>query len=122
MKYLIIAAALLMPTPALAESLDVIQIKLKSTCTLPTYLGIVTEFNTTWGKAHGYTARIAVPLHSNDLTIIAWMGSTTNAESFGKAWDAWRDAQRDPNSTAAKLQARFNDCGENVTRRSYDVF
>ncbi|WP_219895185.1 hypothetical protein [Aquisediminimonas profunda] len=122
MKRLLLGAALLLPTPALAESLDVIQVKLKSTCSLPTYLGIVADFNTSWGKAHGYNTRIAVPLHSNDLTIISWLGTTANAEVFGKAWDAWRDAQRDANSTAAKLQARFNDCGDNVMRRSYDVF
>lgn len=61
MKRLLLGAALLLPTPALAESLDVIQVKLKSTCSLPTYLGIVADFNTSWGKAHGYNTRIAVP-------------------------------------------------------------
>lgn len=122
MKRLLLAAALLLPTPAFADSLDVIQVKLKSTCNLTTYMGIVADFNTSWGKAHGYNARIAVPLHSSDLTIISWLGTTANAETFGKAWDSWRDSLRDANSTAAKLQARFSDCSDNVTRRSYDVF
>ena len=122
MKSILIAAALLLPTPALAESIDVIQVKLKSTCSLPTYLAIVNDFNTGWGKAHGYNTRIAVPLQGGDLTSVTWVGTTANAETFGKAWDAWRDAQRDPASTAAKLQARFNECGENQQRMSYDLY
>jgi hypothetical protein len=76
-----------------------------------------------WGVNYGYVAELAVPLQSNDLVSIFWVGRSANAEAFGKAWDAWRDAQADPTSAAAKLQARFNACGEfNEARRSYDVY
>lgn len=122
MKYLIIAAALLLPTPALAEGMDVIQVKLKPGCDVTTYMAIMTDFNKTWGKAHGYSAQLAIPVHHTDLTTLIWIGTTANAETFGKAWDAWRDAQSDTNSVAAKIQARFTACSENTSRRSYDVF
>ena len=47
---------------------------------------------------------------------------SANAAAFGKAWDAWRDAQADADSVAAKLAARFAECTQNLGRRSYDVF
>ncbi len=74
-------------------------------------------------KDYGYEAELAVPLQSNDLASVFWVGRTANAEAFGKAWDAWRDAQSDPASLAAKLEARFQACGQMIqARRSYDVY
>jgi hypothetical protein len=81
------------------------------------------DFNELWAVDYGSVAELAVPLPSNDLVSVLWVGRSDNAEALGKAWDAWRDAQADPTSVAAKLQARFNACGElNEGRRSYDVY
>ena len=44
------------------------------------------------------------------------------AASFGKAWDTWRDAMSDPDSVAAKLQARLTQCDVNLARRGYDLY
>jgi len=66
-----------------------------------------------------------IPVLQKGLTIHKPFGQkrSANAEAFGKAWDAWRDAQSDSTSLAAKLQARFNACGElNEARRSYDIY
>ena len=86
-----------------------------------TYLEIVGDFNE-WGKKYGYTAEIAVPMQASSLENMYWMGNSADTASFGKAWDAWRDTQSDPNSTPAKLQARFTQCQEITGRSSYDVY
>lgn len=51
-----------------------------------------------------------------------WLGTSANAATFGKTWDAWRDAQGDTNSVLAKLQARFSACETNVSRTGYDIY
>ncbi len=80
------------------------------------------DFND-WGKAYSYQAELAVPLQSDDLLTVVWLGRSPNAEAFGKAWDAWRDAQTDSNSVPAKLAARFSECGApSEERRSYDTY
>lgn len=101
--------------------MDVIEFKPLEGCALPQYPEVVKDFNK-WGKKYGYNTEIAVPLQNNNLTSMFWMGSSADAAAFGKAWDAWRDAQGDSNSTPAKLQARFDACSENIARRSYDVY
>lgn len=53
MKKLLLIAALMLPGPAMANTLDVITSKLKDGCTFGTYLGITREFNESWGKANG---------------------------------------------------------------------
>lgn len=110
MKRLVLIAALLLPAPAMANSLDVISSKLKEGCTFSTYLGITKDFNETWGKTHGYNAQLMLPVHSSDSSLVTWVGTTASAEAFGKAWDIWRTALANPNTTEAKLQARFDAC------------
>jgi len=112
----------MLPLPAPAGHLDVIQVKLKDTCSVEKYRAIAKDFNEQWGKANGYQAEVAVSLQSHDLASIFWLGRSANAEAFGKAWDSWRDALADPKSVAGKLSARFTACSENQARRSYDVY
>ncbi len=122
MKKLLIAAVLLVPNTAIAsEHMDVIEFKLVEGCTLAKQLEITKDFNK-WGKAYSYHAKIAAPLQSGNLNSYFWLGTSPNAASFGAAWDAWRDAQSNQKSEAAKLQARFSACEVNVGRRSYDVY
>lgn len=123
MKKLIIFALLSCPFATFADHLDVIQMRLVEGCSISEYVAIMKDFNEQWADDYGYEAELAVPLQSQDLVSIFWVGRSANAEAFGKAWDAWRDAQSDPDSLAAKLQARFNECGEfNEARRSYDTY
>jgi hypothetical protein len=122
MKKLLLIAALLLPGPAMANSLDVITSKLKAGCTFQTYLGITRDFNETWGKANGYTAEVLLPVHSPDSSMVVWVGNTASAQAFGKAWDTWRNALANPNSVEAKLQARFDACSTQISRASYDSY
>lgn len=122
MKKLLLIAALMLPGPAMADTLDVITSKLKDGCTFGTYLGITRDFNASWGKANGYTAQVMLPVHSQDSGMIIWVGNTASAQAFGKAWDTWRNALANPNSTEAKLQARFDACSTQISRASYDSY
>ena len=121
-RALLTIAALLAPICASAEHLDVIQFKLKEGCTLETEVAIKNDFNVQWGKSHGYAAEIASPVTSNDLGSLYWIGRSANAEAFGKAWDTWRNEVSDPKSTAGKLEERFQKCGTNESRHSYDTY
>lgn len=121
MKKLLLAACLLLPTTASAEHWDVIAFKMTGKCSFEKFMGVVSDFNQ-WGAGHGYSAKIAAPLQSDDLETYFWIGSSADAATFGAAWDAWRDAQADANSTPAKLQKRFDECSENLRRDGYDVY
>ena len=121
MKYLSIVL-LLFASCAAADHIDAIQVELRDDCTVPQYLTIIGDFND-WGAKYNYRTEIAVPLQSNDLVTMYWMGRSPNAQSFGKAWDAWRDAQADSSSVPAKLQARLNECAKpNSVRQSFDIY
>lgn len=122
MKKLLLIAALLLPAPAMANTLDVISSRLKGDCTFATYMGITRDFNASWGKAHGYNAQLMLPVHSPDSSLVIWVGTTASAEAFGKAWDVWRTALANPASTEAKLQARFDACSTQISRTSYDTY
>lgn len=119
MKKFIIFAALALPSVAHAESLDVISSRIKDGCSVAKYIEITKDFNETWGKANGYTARIITPVQSSDTSMVGWVGTTANAQAFGKAWDTWLTALSNPNSVPAKLQARFDACTVQISRTSY---
>lgn len=121
MKKILVALTFLLPVSVMAEHMDVIQFQLKEGCEFGEYMDIVADFNE-WGKGYGYQTKIAVPLQNDNLVSIYWLGSSANAAAFGKAWDAWRDAQGDPDSVPAKLQARFSACEDNLSRHGYDVY
>jgi hypothetical protein len=122
LKKLLFIAALMLPAPAMASTLDVITSKFRDGCTFATYQGITKDFNETWGKAHGYNAQLMLPVHSEDTNVVVWVGTTASAQAFGSAWDIWRTALANPNSTEAKLQARFDACTRQISRASYDTY
>jgi hypothetical protein len=101
--------------------MDVIEFELLEGCSFSKYMEIVGDFNQ-WGESYGYKAEIAMPLQNENLTSMYWLGTSANAASFGKAWDAWRDALGDSDSEPAKLWMRFQQCSTNLTRHGYDVY
>ena len=119
---LLATAILLLPLPTLADHLDVIQLQLKEDCSVTQYVAIMKDFNDDWAKKYGYSAELAVPLQSDDLATVVWVGRSANAGAFGQAWDVWRDALADPESLPSKLQARFDACAVDKARRSYDIY
>lgn len=121
MKRLLVSVMLLLPLSVFGAHMDVLEFELKDGCSFSTYMGIVNDFNS-WGKEYGYEAKIAVPLQSEDLTVMYWLGTSADVATFGKAWDTWRDALNDPNSTPAKLSARFTECSDNISRQGYDIY
>ncbi len=121
MKRLLISVMLLLPLTAFGAHMDVIEFELLEGCSFSKYMEIVGDFNQ-WGESYGYKAEIAVPVQSDNLTSMYWLGTSANAASFGKTWDAWRDAMDDPDSEPAKLWARFLICEENITRNGYDLY
>lgn len=121
MKKLVTLLLLSMPFAAAADNLDVIEFKLKEDCDLATQLAITKDFNV-WGKAYGYRAEILVPIQRMNLETMYWIGRSADAETFGKAWDAWRDALSNPDSVPAKLWARFQECEVNLNRSGFDTY
>jgi len=57
----------------------------------------------------------------NKLAIF-WLGRSANTETFGRAWDAWRDQLADPKSVASRLQGRFTKCSDNESRSGFDLY
>lgn len=121
MKKALLILMMLMPLPASADHLDVLEIKLIEGCTFSQFMEIVADFNE-WGETVGYRTEIAYPLQSNNLTSLYWLGRSDNAAAYGNAWDTWRDALADPSSDPSKLWARFQQCSENQSRQGYDLF
>jgi hypothetical protein len=122
MKKLLLLILLLTPALASAEYMDVIKFKLTGECSFTEYLEIKNDFNSQWGKANGYSTRVAMALQNDDLESMYWIGTAENAAAFGAAWDTWRDALGDANSVPAKLSARFQVCSENISRHGYDIY
>ena len=122
MKRLIFAFVLLCPIGAFADHIDVIEFTLNEGCSMPKYLAIKDDFNEQWGAKNGYRSEVLVPIQSNNLTSLFWIGRSDNAATYGKAWDQWRDDLEDPDSVASKLWARFLECSTNIGRRGYDVY
>lgn len=119
MKKLIALVVLAFPMASQADYVDVLAGKLNPGCTMSQYLQIVSDFNEQWAKDYGYKAEVLVPLQSRDMATIYWVGRIKNAEAFGKGLDAWRAAQADPNSTAAKLMARLRTCTTTESRAGF---
>ena len=114
---------LLLPLSASAAGhMDVIQVTLHEKCPVAKYAAIKDDFNDTWGKQNGYLAEIVVPIQSEDLQSVFWVGRTANAAAYGKAWDTWRDETANSKTTAGRLQERFDECSTNDSRRGYDVY
>ena len=111
-------AMLACPLIASADYVDVIEFKMKESCTMTKYMDIVKDFNALFGPK-GYTTEILTPIYGTTLDSIIWVGRTKDMESFGKGAKAYGDAVADANSAEGKIAARFRECGTNVARRSY---
>lgn len=123
MRIALALVLLLLPLSAVAEGhMDVIQVKLDPKCSLAKYVAIKNDFNETWGEQNGYRAEVVVPIQSEDLQSIFWVGRTANAAAYGKAWDAWRDEIASSKSIAGRLNARFQKCSTNTSRTGFDVY
>ena len=122
MKKLIAIMLLALPMGAAADHMDVIEVKLNDGCAVSTYLQIARDFNTQWGARNEYKAEVLVPLQSQNLVSLYWVGRSKDAATFGKAWDTWRTEIEDANSVAGKLWTRFVACSTNLARRGYDVY
>jgi len=112
---------LFVPLVAVAGHGDVIEVQLSEDCSLSDYLQIKDDFNEQWGKKNGYLSEVFVPIQSDNLVSLYWVGRTANAEAYGKAWDQWRNDLNKTGSVAAKLWARFLACSKNLSRTGYDV-
>ena len=121
MRRIFLGILLTVSLSASAEHMDVIEFEMVEGCSFDKYMAIVSDFND-WADDYGYHAKVAVPLQSDNLTSYYWLGTSKDAASFGKAWDAWRDDQADPDSAPAKLWARFQECSLNLGRWGYDVY
>jgi hypothetical protein len=122
MKRILAVLLLALPMAASADYLDVIEFKLNDGCSFEKYMEIVKDFNTQFGASNGYKAEVLMPIQSQNLVSMYWVGRTKDAAAFGKAWDTWRNALGDPNSVPSKLWARFGACSSNLSRRGYDVY
>ncbi|MDH3588355.1 MAG: hypothetical protein OEQ74_03005 [Gammaproteobacteria bacterium] len=112
---------LFIPLVAVAGHGDVIEVQLSEECSLSDYLQIKDDFNAQWGKKNGYMAEVFVPIQSDNLVSLYWVGRTANAAAYGKAWDQWRNDLNKSGSVAAKLWTRFQACSKNLSRTGYDV-
>jgi hypothetical protein len=45
-----------------------------------------------------------------------------DAETFGAAWDDWRDALSNTDSTPAMLHARMSECETSLNRSGFDTY
>ena len=111
-------AMLACPLIAKADYVDVIEFKLKESCTMAKYMDIVKDFNTLY-EPKGYKAEIMSPFYSSNLESFIWVGRTKDIESFGKGSNAYGNAAADANTAEGKLAARFRDCTTSIARRSY---
>jgi hypothetical protein len=86
-KKILTAVLLALPMAAAADHLDVIEFKLDEGCSFATQLQIMKDFNTQWGEKNGYKAEILMPIQSQNLVSLFWVGRSKDAATFGKAWD-----------------------------------
>jgi hypothetical protein len=120
MKKIILFVLFSLPLAASAGNMDVIEMELNDGCSMPKLMMIMKDFNK-WGKSHGYQAEIAVPIQSNNLTSIFWIGRSKDTASFGAAFDSWEADLSNSGSAPAKLNARFEGCTTNIARRGYSL-
>jgi len=110
MKKTIALLLLAVPAVACADYVDVLSAKLKDGCSVATLQLIVKDFNETWAKEGTYKAELLVPMLSQDVHTLYWVGRVKNAEAFGSGLERWRREAMDANSVAGKLNARMNQC------------
>ena len=121
MKKSLLACLLLLPFGAYADHIDVIEFTLKEDCSLDKYLAIKDDFNEQWGSKNGYQSEVLIPIQSNNLISLYWVGRSDSTAAYGKAYDQWSSDLDDPDSVASKLWARFRECSNNESRRGYST-
>jgi len=122
MKKTMALLLLAVPAVACADYVDVISAKLKEGCSVATLQLIVKDFNETWAKEGVYKAELLVPMMSQDLGTIYWVGRIKDAEAFGSGLERWVKESSDPNSVAGKLAARLNQCATWGSRGGFTTF
>jgi hypothetical protein len=110
MKKTMALLLLAVPAVACADYVDVLSAKPKEGCSVATLQLIVKDFNETWAKEGTYKAELLVPMMSQDVNTVYWVGRTKDAETFGKGLERWRREAMDANSVAGKLSARMSQC------------
>jgi hypothetical protein len=110
MKKLITMFLLAVPAVAMADYVDVLSAKLKDGCSIATFQQIVADFNATWAQGTDYKAQLLIPVMSEDLHTLYWVGRTTNAEAYGRSLERWVKEANDPNTVTGKLNERMNAC------------
>jgi hypothetical protein len=85
-------------------------------------LGASADFNdfNTYYKDRGYQTEILLPLHSDQVGTLFWVGRSPNAETFGRAYDHWQAEVVKDGSTVSRLSERFGKCTTGVSRFSYE--
>jgi hypothetical protein len=121
MKRIIATMLLLSPMIAWANHIDVFEFKGNGSCTFNNYLAVVREFNQ-WGAKNDHKAEILVPIQSDILARMYWVGRRQSAAALGKATDTWCNAVADPNSLESKLLARLQACASNISRQGYETY
>ena len=116
---LLATAFLSLPAAASADFVDVIESTLNDGCDMDKYLAIVNDFNAYY-KDKGYQTEILLPVHAEEADgTIFWIGRSSNATTFGQAFDHWEVEVDKSGSAVNKLSDRFVECTTNVRRASY---
>ena len=122
MKKIVALLLVALPAVAAADYVDVLSARLKDGCSVATFGQIVKDFNATWAKEGTYKAELLVPMMSQDVQTLYWVGRTKDAEAFGKGLERWYREAMDPNSDAGKLNARMNQCVTWGSRGGFTTF
>jgi hypothetical protein len=123
-KTMIVTLIILISVPfyTFADHLDVIQMELNKGCNFNQFLAIKKDFNSKWAKDYDYKVELLMPVQSNDLKSIYWVGRSSDAVAFGKGWEAWVSDLGKSGSVAANLNARLEKCATSMSRRSYGAY
>jgi hypothetical protein len=119
MKKLITIFLLAFPAVAMADYVDVLSAKLKDGCSIATFQQIVADLNATWAQGGDYKAQLLVPVMSEDLHTLYWVGRAASAEAYGRSLDRWVKEANDPGTVTGKLNERMNACVAWVGRAGF---
>jgi hypothetical protein len=122
MRKLIASLLLIVPSVACADYVDVLSGQLKDGCNVSTLSQIVKDFNATWAKEGVYKAELLVPMMSQDLGTVYWVGRIKNAEAFGAGLERWMKEIADTDSVAGKLYTRLQQCVAFGSRGGFTTF
>ena len=122
MKKIVALLLMALPTVAAADYVDVLSAKLKDGCSVATFVQIVKDFNATWAKEGVYKAEVLVPMLSQDVQTLYWVGRIKDAEAFGKGLERWRRESMDPSTDAGTLNGRMEQCVSWVSRGGFTTY